>query len=90
MEHGHLVREHTQPNRVAILEEVKARRNDPEGVIDIPGLGRCALTIPQLDFQRIVRDRPDLISADGHTSTKAWQKFMKHSDSEPYRNVRRI
>ena len=90
MEHGHLVRENYQPSRTAVLEEVQRRRNDPGAVIDIPGLGRCTLTIPQLDFKRITRDRPDLLSADGHTQTKAWLKFMHHTDSIPYRNVRRI
>jgi len=87
-EHGHIVRENYQPTRKAVLEEVKELRN--LGVrFDVP-FGRVALTIPQLDYQRLLKIYPDLGSADAHTSTKAWQKFMRSSESMPYHMSEKI
>ena len=81
-EQGHLVRENYQPTRNAVLEDTKQLRN--LGVrFDVP-FGRVALNIPQLDYQRLLKKYPDLRSPDGHTSTKAWQKFMRTSESKPY------
>ena len=89
-ENGHLVRENYQPTRNAVLAEVEARRNTPGSVRDVDGLGRCALTIPQLDFQRLVKLFPDLVCPDGLEQTAAWRKFMRDPLSEPYRNFRKI
>ena len=89
-EHGHIVRENYQPTRSAVLSEVEARRNSPGSVRDVPGLGRCALTIPQLDFQRLIKLFPDLVCPDGQEQTNAWRKFMRDPLSEPYRNFRKI
>lgn len=84
-EKGHMVVESTQPNRKQVLEQVKDRRNNPE-VMRKLDFGVAALTIPQLDYQRLIRIYPDLICPDGHTQTVAWRKFMASSMSEPYRN----
>ena len=89
-ENGCLVRENYQPTRKAVLAEVEARRNNPGSVTDVPGLGRCALTIPQLDFQRLIKIFPDLVCPDGLEQTAAWKRFFKHPLSEPYRNFRKI
>ncbi len=89
-ENGHIVRENYQPTRNAVLAEVEARRNTPGSVRDVPGLGRCALTIPQHDFQRLVKLFPDLICPDAAEQTAAWRKFMRDPLSEKYRNFRRI
>ena len=78
-EHGHIVRENYQPTRKAVLEEVQERRN--RGEVKDTLLGRAALTIPQLDYQRLLKAYPDMASPDGHTQTKAWQKFMRTSES---------
>lgn len=88
-EQGALVREHTQPNRRAILEQVKTRRDNPGSVRDFPGLGRPAMTIPMLDLHRLFRIYPDLRCPDAEIKTKAWMKFMNSSESEPYRNFRK-
>ena len=83
-EHGHLVRENYQPSRKAILEGIKQRRND--GVnIDAP-FGRCMLSIPQLDYQRLIKAYPALNSLDTVEQTKAWKKFLRSPESEAYRN----
>ena len=84
-EHGHLVQENSQPNRKQVLEQVEYRRNHPESMRELD-FGVAALTIPQLDFQRLCKIYPDLICPDGHTQTVAWRKFMASSESEPYRN----
>ncbi len=81
-EHGHLVRENYQPSRKAELEYTRELRK--LGVNFDVGFGRVALNIPQLDYQRLLKIYPDLASPDGHTSTKAWQKFMRSSESKPY------
>jgi len=83
-EHGCLVRENYQPSRTAVLEETKRRRI--EGVnVDAP-FGRNMLTIPQLDYQRLIKHYPALNSLDVVEQTKAWKKFLRSAESEPYRN----
>ena len=84
-EQGHIVREFTQPTRVAVLKEVQERRDNPGSIRDL-GFGRAALTIPQLDFMRLTRANPDLISPDAGIKTNAWHKFMHSSESHIYRN----
>ncbi len=83
-EHGCLVRENYQPSRKAILENIKQRRN--AGVnVDAP-FGRCMLTIPQHDYQRLMKAYPALNSFDTVEQTKAWKKFLRSPESEAYRN----
>ena len=83
-ENGAIVRENYQPTRKAVLEGIKQRRN--AGVmIDAP-FGRCMLTIPQLDYQRLMKHYPALNSHDTVEQTKAWKKFLRSAESEPYRN----
>lgn len=84
-EQGHLVRSHTQPNRKAILREVQTRRDNPGSVRDL-SFGRPVLTIPDLDLHRLFRIYPDLACPDAEIKTKAWLKFMRSSESKPYRN----
>jgi hypothetical protein len=88
-EHGHIVREHAQPNRRAVLREVQTRRDNPGTVRDLAGIGRPALTIPELDWIRITRANPDLKSPDAEIKTKAWLRFIQSSESFIYRNMRR-
>ncbi len=83
-EHGHLVREHYQPSRVAELERIKQRRN--AGNMQDAAFGRCELTIPQLDYQRLIRAYPALNSHDTVEQTKAWKRFLRSPESEAYRN----
>lgn len=83
-EHGCLVRENYQPNRTAVLENTKRRRIEKINV-DAP-FGRNMLTIPQLDYQRLIKFYPALNSHDTVEQTKAWKKFLRSPESEPYRN----
>ena len=83
-ENGAIVRENYQPTRKAVLEGIKQRRN--AGVnIDAP-FGRCMLTIPQLDYQRLIKHYPALNSLDTVEQTKAWKRFLRSPESESYRN----
>jgi len=83
-EHGALVRENYQPSRKAVLEGIKRRRI--EGVnVDAP-FGRCMLTIPQLDYQRLIKAYPALNSHDTVEQTKAWKRYLRSPESEPHRN----
>jgi hypothetical protein len=67
-----------------VLEHTKRRRI--EGInIDAP-FGRNMLTIPQLDYQRLIRAYPALNSLDTVEQTKAWKKFLRSPESEAYRN----
>jgi hypothetical protein len=88
-EQGHLVRQNYQPSRSAVLDEVKFRRDHPGTVKDV-GFGRAVLSIPQHDFQRLIKAYPDLISLDAIEQTKAWHKFMRSSESVPFRNFPKI
>jgi hypothetical protein len=79
-----LVRENYQPTRTAVLEGIKQRR-DAGANVDAP-FGRCMLTIPQLDYQRLMKAYPALNSHDTAEQTKAWKKFLRSPESEAYRN----
>jgi hypothetical protein len=50
------------------------------------GFGRCMLTIPQLDYQRLIKHYPALNSLDTVEQTKAWKRFLRSAESEAYRN----
>ena len=84
-EHGHIVRENYQPTRNAVLESTKYRRDHPGIMKDSP-FGRCMLTIPQLDYQRLMKAYPALNSLDTVEQTKAWKRFLRSAESEAYRN----
>ena len=83
-EGGHLVRENYQPSRKAVLEATKQRRN--AGVMKDAPFGRCELSIPQLDYQRLIAHYPALNSLDTVEQTKAWKRFLRSAESEAYRN----
>ena len=84
-EHGHIVRENYQPSRKAVLEATKYRRDHPGIMKDAP-FGRAELTIPQLDYQRLIKAYPALNSLDEVEQTKAWKRFLRSAESEAYRN----
>ena len=87
-EQDHLVIETVQPERGLILDEVKRRRDHKLGK-DL-SFGRCALTIPDIDYYKLIASNPDLNSQDGEIQTRAWMKFARSSISGPYRNFDRI
>ena len=84
-EHGHIVRENYQPTRKAVLAATKYRRDHPGIMKDSP-FGRAMLTIPQLDYQRLIKHYPALNSHDAVEQTKAWKRFLRSPESEAYRN----
>ena len=84
-ENGHIVRENYQPSRTAVLEATKYRRDHPGIMQDAP-FGRAMLTIPELDYQRLIKHYPALDSLDAVEQTKAWKRFLRSAESEPYRN----
>jgi hypothetical protein len=47
--------------------------------------GAVELSIPELDFYVITSRYPDLMSPDAEISTKAWNKFIRSSESAIYR-----
>ena len=83
-ENGHIVRENYQPSRKAVLEATKQRRN--AGIMQDAPFGRCMLSIPQHDYQRLIKAYPALNSLDTVEQTKAWKRFLRSAESEAYRN----
>ncbi len=74
-----------------ILEETHRRRRD-KTVRDAPGIGRPALTIPEVVFKKLIRDNPDLDARkNAHEDvTRAWLKYMASPESKPWRNFDKI
>ncbi len=83
---GWLYRRLFQPARREILADNQRLRES--GVVEDRELfGRWALQIPMEDWEmlgRSVRWR-ELHSEDKETRQRAFRKFLKHSDSAPYR-----
>ena len=81
-----LTRRLYQPDRNAVLEDVKAIR-DAGIVEDRPFRGRWCLSIPFDDWETLRRHPVwrDLHSVDNATSQAAWRRFLVHPDSEIYR-----
>jgi len=79
---GTLNRRLIQNNRLQILEQNRALRN--EGVKDMSFM-RWALSIPEVDFMNLVRKYPDLQSRDANSKTRAWRRFISSAESVPYR-----
>ena len=53
--------------------------------------GGCAgveLSIPEMDYAVLKIRYPELNSRDATERTKAWQKFIRSPESEPYRTYR--
>lgn len=58
---------------------------DPKGHASF---GSIALQIPELDYAVLRVRYPELNSPDATERTKAWQKFAKSPESEPYRTYK--
>jgi hypothetical protein len=70
--------------RRAVLETNKQFRNAAEQAPHMD-FGSIVLTLPELDFYVLARRYPDLVSPDPEISTKAWDKFLRSSESQPYK-----
>ena len=74
-------------DRARHLAEVKRMREgiDPKGHASF---GSVSLCIPELDAAIIKIRYPDLNSPDAEIRTRAWQKFARSPESEPYRTYK--
>lgn len=73
-----------QTDRIAILQDVQGMRN--AGVVqDREGLGRWALTIPNVDYSALVEKYPELQAPDNDVRQHAWRLFLASDESAPYR-----
>jgi len=79
-----LVSKVSQPNRKAILEHNAQVRRNPE-VLKNSSFGGLELSIPELDYHRLVAANPDLASPDSATRTRAWRAFFYSDAALPYR-----
>jgi hypothetical protein len=70
--------------RKATLNLNKELRNLTDPLGHMPW-GSTILQIPELDFYVLVKRYPELVSPDPEISTKAFDKFLRSSESLPYR-----
>lgn len=84
---GHLAGFVKDPNRGKVLEQNKQLRR--EGLKDL-SFGRWALSIPEIDYKKLVLANPALRSQDQVERTLAWKSFMASPESVPYRVNERI
>lgn len=52
---------------------------------DMQGIGRLGLVIPDPLLKILEEYKPELFQSDLQLKNKAWLKFIKHSDSKPFR-----
>jgi len=79
-----LVSVREQLARPLILDTIKLVRQ-AGGVDDREGLGRFALSIPFEDWLRLREKYPELASSDPKIKSRAYLRFMRLPESEPYR-----
>ncbi len=77
---GKTVRRDRQPGRKIILERNARLRNEARDAINhkfLGGLLRPTATIPEKDFEYLVKINPDLMSPDKEILARAWKKFLE-------------
>lgn len=84
MEGTQLVRRVAQPSESLILQLNQQIRNDP-GAVRSLDWAKPYLKIPERAILALRKKYPDLASPHTHTRTKAWLKFLRSSESDPYR-----
>lgn len=82
-EDGKLWRNTVDLAKPHVLQQ-NAEMRKPGVMADNDGM-RWALSIPEDDHVMLIAKYPDLRSPDKHTHHRAWQKFMRSSESLPYR-----
>lgn len=70
--------------RREVLERNQKLRNRAEPLGHQPW-GSSVLNIPELDFYVICNRYPDLMSPDAEIMSRAFEKFLRSPESEPYR-----
>ena len=73
-----------QPGRQAILERNAELRKNPDALQHLESMG-LELTIPEVDYYILQQKYPELKSSCATTRSLAWAKFMRSSESDPYR-----
>ena len=71
------------PNHKRVLEENQAIRNG--GLVENKADMHWALSMTPMQFDKIKKKYPDVASEDNEIQTKAWKKFIRSSESKPYR-----
>ena len=79
-----LVRTTTQPREDLILEANQELRKSPDALRPLSFMG-WELSIPELNYYALIKKYPDLAAPDKDTSFRAWKKFLKTSEADPYR-----
>lgn len=79
-----------QRSRGAILAGLAQMRLEGAGPADRPGLGRWALSIPELDWLALTRANPALVSRDLAEQQRAMRAFIASPESIPYRMRERV
>lgn len=74
----------TDVHEQAILNRNAELRKNP-GVIDHMGFAGLELTIPESHYYRLLVKYPDLGSHDAEIKRKAWLRFLKTPESQPYK-----
>ena len=83
VDNGVLSRVSFDPNREASLAEVKKIRES--GIVQKKDAFWWQLSFPPMDLAKLKRKYPELDSDDMQIKAKAWNKFLKSSESQPYR-----
>ena len=79
-----VVRHRFDKTRAGILQSNKIVRDNPQLLREMDGM-RWALSIPQDDYDMLLKRYPSLASSDRDVKHRAWQRFMSSSVSHPYR-----
>jgi len=74
----------TQPTRNIILNRNKELRKNPGAIRDL-SFGRQALSIPLADYEILKRKYPVLVNGSNAEKMKFYHKFIKSTESIPYR-----
>lgn len=67
------------------VKETNAQIRLNASALKAPNGLRWALSIPEDDHRMLLARFPDLAATDGEIKHKAYQRFMKSAESEPYR-----
>ena len=81
---GQLVRTMTQPREDVILEANRELRKNPAAIRPMSFMG-WELCMPELNYYALIKKYPDLAAPDKDTSLRAWKKFLRTSEADPYR-----
>ena len=72
-------------NDLAINQQRRKRQ-----AVDMQGTGRIALSIPDPLEPLLQIYHPELYQRDAEQRGKAWLRFMRHPDSEPFRTNQKL